>query len=183
MCRNKTPFHLFSVKSLCSLQSSTKDNYFQHVPCMNAVSKAELEFHHNPALCAEQRREKNRGGKKPTSTKKELGTGGPPGLTLIPRRLRSALAQPNSENEEAEETGGGGGQAADKQPPSRAAGKAPGAGGHWSQEQAVPRALCPSRLGPLCPLSGGCSRFIPVQVLKEMLSSTELSQALLCCQP
>lgn len=47
------------------------------------------------------------GGKK--KKKKELGTQGPPGLTLIPRRLRSALAQPDTENEEAEETGGGGG--------------------------------------------------------------------------
>lgn len=50
-------------------------------------------------------KKKNREGEK----KKELGTGGPPGLTLIPRRLRSALAQPDTENEEAEETGGGGG--------------------------------------------------------------------------
>lgn len=49
------------------------------------------------------------GGEKRERKKKELGTGGPPGLTLIPRRLHSALAQPDTENEEAEETGGGGG--------------------------------------------------------------------------
>lgn len=44
----------------CSSQSSTKDNYFQHVPCMNAASEAEMEFHHSPALCAGRRRRKEK---------------------------------------------------------------------------------------------------------------------------
>lgn len=87
----------------CSSQSSTKDNYFQRVPCVSAASEAGMEFHHSPALCAGRRRRKEK------KKKKELGTQGPPGLTLILRRLRSALAQPDTENEEAEETGGGGG--------------------------------------------------------------------------
>lgn len=108
VCRNKTPFHLFSVKSLCILQSSTKDNYFQHVPCMNAASKAELEFHHSPALCAAQRRREKKieGERKQQQQKKGTWNWRPPGLTLIPRRLHSALAQHNTENEEAEETAG-----------------------------------------------------------------------------
>lgn len=153
-CRNKTPFHLFSVKSL-QLTQLHQGQLFPACAVHERCKQERAGVSSQPRFVCRAEREQKQRGEKTTHTKKGTWNWSlPPGLTLIPRRLCSALAQPDTGNEEAEETGGGGGGTVKLKTNSLRAGQL---GKLWEQQGMGARERSQSLLLIRIPHPRGCS--------------------------